>query len=59
MIQKVVNHKGGLHNRITRKVRLLAFSLAKTAVYLKHININQDHYQAIQLYMALGEILSI
>lgn len=56
MIQKIVNNKGGLHNRITRKIRLLPFSLAETADYLKHKNVNLDHYQVIQLYMAFGGI---
>lgn len=56
MIQKVVNNKGGLHNRITRKIRLLPFTLAETSEYLKHNNLNLDHYQIVQLYMALGGI---
>lgn len=30
MIKKVVNNKGGLHNRITRKIRLLPFTLHET-----------------------------
>jgi len=56
MIQKVVNNKGGLHNRITKKIRLLPFTLAETSEYLKHNNINLDQYQVIQLYMAMGGI---
>ena len=56
MIQKVVNNKGGLHNRITRKIRLLPFTLAETSEYLKHNNINLDHYQVTQIYMTLGGI---
>lgn len=56
MIQKVVNNKGGLHNRITKKIRLLPFSLAETAEYLKYNRVHLDHYQIVQLYMALGGI---
>lgn len=56
MIQKVVNNKGGLHNRITKKLRLLPFTLAETSEYLRHNNINLDHYQIAQLYMAMGGI---
>lgn len=56
MIQKVVNSKGGLHNRITRKIRLLPFTLAETEEYLKSNHVNLDHYQITQLYMALGGI---
>lgn len=56
MIQKVVNNKGGLHNRITKKIRLLPFTLAETGEYLKHLNVSLDKYQVIQLYMAMGGI---
>lgn len=56
MIQKVVNHKGGLHNRITKRIHLAPFNLAETAAYLKSKNINLDHYQITQLYMAMGGI---
>lgn len=56
MIQKVVNNKGGLHNRITKKIRLLPFTLAETSLYLKHNNVNLDYYQIMQLYMAVGGI---
>ncbi|QEC78726.1 AAA family ATPase [Mucilaginibacter ginsenosidivorax] len=56
MIQKVVNNKGGLHNRITKKIRLLPFTLAETSDYLNNNNVNLDQYQITQLYMALGGI---
>ncbi len=56
MIQKVVNHKGGLHNRITRRIYLEPFNLAETAAYLKSRHINLDQYQITQLYMAMGGI---
>lgn len=56
MIQKIVNNKGGLHNRITRKIRLLPFTLAETGAYLKYNHVNLDHYQIVQLYMAMGGI---
>ena len=35
MIQKVVQHKGGLHNRITRLIHLKPFSLAETEEYFQ------------------------
>ncbi|SFD60312.1 hypothetical protein SAMN05518672_102575 [Chitinophaga sp. CF118] len=56
MIQKVVNNKGGLHNRITKKIRLLPFTLAETKEYLESKNIKLDLYQIVQLYMAMGGI---
>ncbi|MEC5142708.1 ATP-binding protein [Chitinophaga sp. 212800010-3] len=56
MIQRVVNNKGGLHNRITRRIRLLPFNLQETSSYLKSLFVNLDHYQMLQIYMALGGI---
>ncbi|MFD2966680.1 AAA family ATPase [Sphingobacterium bambusae] len=56
MIQKIVNNRGGLHNRITRKIRLLPFNLAETEAYLKSRQINLDQYQITMLYMAMGGI---
>jgi len=56
MIQKVVNSKGGLHNRITKKIRLLPFTLAETKNYLAHRNVKLDLYQIVQLYMAVGGV---
>ena len=56
MIRKVIQNKGGLHNRVTRKIRLLPFTLSETELFLKNKHIQLDRYQIIQLYMALGGI---
>jgi AAA+ ATPase superfamily predicted ATPase len=56
MIQNVVNNKGGLHNRITRKIRLLAFNLKETEEFLQARNVNLDRYQLLQVYMIMGGI---
>lgn len=56
MIQKVVRNKGGLHNRITRSIRLFPFNLAETKAYFEKKHFNFNAYQIIQLYMALGGI---
>ncbi|MGV3656781.1 MAG: AAA family ATPase [Chitinophagaceae bacterium] len=56
MIENIVNNKGGLHNRITRQIRLLPFDLAETEAYLKSRGIILDRYQVLQLYMAIGGI---
>lgn len=56
MIRKVVYHKGGLHNRITRQVYLDPFNLYETELYLKSRNITLDRYQILQIYMALGGV---
>ena len=56
MIQKVVNHRGGLHNRITRQIHLSPFSLVETEAYLQSRHIHMSRYQIVQLYMSLGGI---
>ena len=56
MIRKVIQNKGGLHNRITQKIRLLPFSLCETEQYLLSENIVLDRYQITHLYMAFGGI---
>ncbi|MEP7143042.1 MAG: ATP-binding protein [Ferruginibacter sp.] len=56
MIRNIVNNKGGLHNRISQKIRLLPFNLRETADYLKARRVNLDQYQVLQLYMAIGGI---
>lgn len=56
MIKKVVNSKGGLHNRITKKIRLLPFTLNETELYLQSNQVQLDRYQLLQLYMVMGGI---
>jgi uncharacterized protein len=56
MIEQVVNDKGGLHNRITRRVDLQPFTLYETEQYLKSRNIRLDTYQILQVYMIFGGI---
>ena len=56
MIKKVINSKGGLHNRLTRKIRLLPFTLHETEQYLKSNNIHIDRCQVLTIFMAMGGV---
>lgn len=56
MIQNVVRNKGGLHNRITQRIRLEPFSLYEAALFLKSMQVNLSHYDILQLYMITGGI---
>ena len=56
MIKKILNSKGGLHNRVTIRIRLLPFSLQETEQYLKTKNIRLSRYDLSQLYMCMGGI---
>lgn len=56
MIEKILNDRGGLHNRVTQTIRLLPFTLSETDAYLKYKAVLLDHYQTLQVYMAMGGI---
>ncbi len=56
MIKNVVHDKGGLHNRITKRIYLKPFDLAETEHFFKAKSLNFDRYQILHLYMAMGGI---
>ncbi|MCR6719130.1 MAG: AAA family ATPase [Chitinophagaceae bacterium] len=56
MIDKIINDRGGLHNRVTQSIRLLPFTLGETRAYLQSKGIVLDTYSELQLYMAIGGI---
>lgn len=56
MIKNIIKNKGGLHNRITRKIRLLPFNLQETAAFLRKKNIQYTQYDILQLYMTIGGV---
>jgi uncharacterized protein len=56
MIEHVVKSKGGLHNRITRRIFLQPFTLNETDQYFKSRGVHLNHYHTIELYMAMGGI---
>ena len=56
MVNVLINNSGGLHNRITQKIKLEPFNLQETEEMLASKNCDLERYQIIQLYMALGGI---
>ena len=56
MINNLINNHGGLHNRVTHRIRLDPFTLSECETFLRAKNATYDRYQIIQLYMALGGI---
>jgi uncharacterized protein len=56
MIKKVVQNKGGLYNRITKRIHLNPFSLRETELFLQSRALNLNRYQITELYMAVGGI---
>ncbi|GAB3420546.1 ATP-binding protein [Niabella aquatica] len=56
MINKLIHNKGGLHNRVTQRIKLEPFTLAECEAFLKSRGAVFDRYQIIQLYMVMGGI---
>ena len=56
IINKIIKSRGGLYNRITRKIHLEPFDLINTKRFLKRQGINLNNQQIAQLYMVTGGI---
>jgi len=56
IIKKIIKNRGGLHNRVTRKMRLLPFNLHDTFLFLKNIPYQCNQQQALKLYMIMGGV---
>ncbi|OGT64567.1 MAG: hypothetical protein A3J38_02090 [Gammaproteobacteria bacterium RIFCSPHIGHO2_12_FULL_45_9] len=56
MINKIINNKGGLHNRTTRKIHLRPFTLKEIKEFLKSKKVSLSNEQITQLYMVTGGV---
>jgi hypothetical protein len=56
ILEKLINAKGGLHNRITDTIHLHPFTLSETNLYLKNKGIKLNPMQVLELYMVMGGI---
>ena len=56
MMNKLINNKGGLHNRETHQIRLAPFTLGECEEYLKAKNFAMDRFEIAQFYMVFGGI---
>jgi hypothetical protein len=56
MINKLINNKGGLHNRVTHRIKLEPFTLKECEVFFKKRSAVFDRHQLVQLYMVMGGI---
>lgn len=56
MINKLINNRGGLHNRVTQRIKVEPFTLKECKALITSKNIVLDNYQLVQLYMVLGGI---
>ena len=56
MIKKIINDRGGLHNRVTRRLFLYPFTLAEMEEYCQARQINLNRFQLLQIYMVMGGV---
>jgi AAA+ ATPase superfamily predicted ATPase len=56
MINKLINNRGGLYNRVTQRISLMPFTLQETENFFRAHQIQLDRYQILQLYMAMGGV---
>ncbi len=56
MVNTLINNTGGLHNRVTERIKIEPFTLREAELMLKVRNNVLDRYQILQLYMVMGGI---
>ena len=56
IINKVINNRGGLHNRITKQILLRPFDLKETKAFLEMNHVKLVIKDIIQLYMCVGGV---
>jgi hypothetical protein len=56
MLDHLINAKGGLHNRITHRIRLEPFHLGEARELLTSRGLKRGMMQTLELYMALGGV---
>lgn len=56
VVRNIIKSKGGLHNRITQKVRLLPFTLQEAEQFCRSRNLRFTRYDILQLYMIIGGV---
>ena len=56
MINNIEDNRGGLYNRVTKRIVLQPFTLSETEAFLQFHNIHLSKYHITELYMILGGI---
>ena len=56
LVNNITNDKGGLHNRLTKTIHLLPFTLSETKEFLEAKSIIKPIQEIAKLYMILGGI---
>ena len=53
---KLINARGGLHNRVTQRLKLMPFNLHETELFIKAKGVKLPRYHILEIYMAMGGI---
>jgi len=56
IIDKIINNRGGLHNRLTKQIHLKPFRLNEVKAFLKHRGIKLTNHQICKIYMVMGGV---
>ena len=56
IVDKMINDYGGLHDRLTRRIRLAPFTLRECEEMARAKGLVLSRYQILELYMALGGV---
>lgn len=56
IIDKIINNKGGLHNRVTESIYLQPFNLLETEKYLFSNKVKLNRKQISEIYMVTGGV---
>lgn len=56
IVNKLINNHGGLHNRLTNKIRLNPFTLSECEQYSETNKLGFSRYQLVENYMIMGGI---
>lgn len=56
IIDRIINNKGGLYNRVTRTVLLSPFTLLESQEFLSSSGVKLNQKQLLDLYMVLGGV---
>jgi hypothetical protein len=56
MTNKLLNNRGGLHNRVTRQIHLRPFTLSECESYYQTQHIEMSRHEMVESYMIFGGI---
>lgn len=56
MINKIINNRGGLHNRVTHRMKIVPFTLSESEKLLKANQVVCSKYQIVEMYSVFGGI---